>query len=155
MSACMTACSRSLLSASPSKAFLRNSLFLSDFLSSSLHTHLFACHFPFMSITISLHFSCLSLCPRSPCPTPFLFQSQDFLILSSYHILNPLLFFFFFPPHSASCLRARFPHAFIVYSCCFPTCSPPFPSSFLPSHTFLSVQHVISSLLLHINPSSE
>lgn len=108
-----------------------------------------------MSITISLHFSCLSLCPRSPCPTPFLFQSQDFLILSSYHILNPLLFFFFFSPHSASCLRARFPHAFIVYSCCFPTCSPPFPSSFLPSHTFLSVQHVISSLLLHINPSSE
>lgn len=84
---------------SPSRSsFNSNSLFLSDFLSSSLHTHLFACHFPFMSITISLHFSCLSLCPRSPCPTPFLFQSQDFLILSSYHILNPLLFLFFFLP---------------------------------------------------------
>lgn len=57
MSSCMTACSLSLLSASPSKAFFAprssfnsNSLSLLLF-SSSLHTHLFACHFPFTSIT--------------------------------------------------------------------------------------------------------
>lgn len=60
-SACLTACSLSLLCASPSKASLPphtsfNSNSLLWLFSSSLHTHLFACHFPFMSITFSLHF---------------------------------------------------------------------------------------------------
>lgn len=162
MSACMTACSRSLLSASPSKAFLRRVLhsivILSFSLTSSPPPYILIFSlvtFPLCQLPSLCTFPAFLSVPARPAPHLFYSSPKisSFFPAITYSI--PFSFSFFFSPHSASCLRARFPHAFIVYSCCFPTCSPPFPSSFLPSHTFLSVQHVISSLLLHINPSSE
>lgn len=161
MSACMTACSRSLLSASPSKAFLRRVLhsivILSFSLTSSPPPYILIFSlvtFPLCQLPSLCTFPAFLSVPARPAPRLFYSSPKisSFFPAITYSI--PFSFSFF-SPHSASCLRARFPHAFIVYSCCFPTCSPPFPSSFLPSHTFLSVQRVISSLLLHINPSSE
>lgn len=159
MSACMTACSRSLLSASPSKAFPRRILHSIVILSFSLTSS----PPPYILIFSLVTFPLCQL--PSPCtflaflsvparPAPHLFYSNP-TISSFFPAFIYSIPFSVFSPHSASCLRARFPHAFIVYSCCFPTCSPSFPSYFLPSHTFISVQHVESSLLLHINPSSE
>lgn len=57
----------------------------------SLCTHLFACHFPFMSITISLHFLLSSFASTDPAPYPFvsckpsLFNCLSFSVLFCMH----------------------------------------------------------------------
>lgn len=78
--------SLSLSRVSPPEAFPSHSSFNSNSLSawlffSSPHTHLFACHFPFMSITVTLHF----LSSSSVTANPFFNFPHD--------SLYPLLFF--------------------------------------------------------------
>lgn len=95
MSACMTACSLPLvcivfqsLFSPPHSSFNSNSLFLS----SSLHTHLFACHFPFMSITISLHYSFLWHRPPSLTPSPTISSSLLLMLPSLLLSFNSTVF---------------------------------------------------------------
>ena len=97
MSACMTACTPppfvciTFQSFFPThSSFNGNSVFLWLF-PSSLHTHLFTCHFPFMSITVSLHVSFLR------CRTPSLFFIPPLFHCLHMQSLPAFIFCFPFP----------------------------------------------------------
>lgn len=164
------ACSLFLLSASaytPSitPSFNSNSVSLTS--SSSPHTHLFTCHFLFMSIISSLHFLFLS--------TPFFLSHPSFS--STPSLMSVRIFFMFIRyftvysaavPSSPSCfLSVSFFHFYLkptlISSSCWSSDRPPFlpPLSLHPTHhsssptcTILSSSPSIFILAMSERPES-
>lgn len=127
-------------------SFNSNSFLLSS--SSSLHTHLFTCHFLFLSITISLHFP--FLCHRSPSlhllylyPTTFSSLLVLPLFYTSVYMQIPYV-------HHLSTLTHKFTLSTVYLLLCVPSSITPLSFAFLwfvcfsvpPSH---SAPHFISS----------
>lgn len=91
--------SPSLSRVSPPEAFPSHSSFNSNSLSawlffSSPHTHLFACHFPFMSITVTLHFlssSSVTANPFSNLPHDSLYPLLFFHCYTFYYLFKDIM----------------------------------------------------------------